>query len=80
MEISKEIKNSVKDTIGYGEASNKESFMVGANIAFYRSEEYFKSVIKSLEDQVTNYKSAYELVSNDMKTLTSILNRYSENE
>lgn len=78
MNISKDIINSVKETIGYSEATNKESFMIGANVAFKKSEIYYEGIIKTLTSQMEMYKQSSENVFNDIKTIVSIFNKYKD--
>ncbi len=77
MEITKEIKDSVKDTIGYIESENKESFIIGTQVAFKKSEKFYEDIIKDLEQSVKNYKSALLKVDSDMRTIVNIFNKYS---
>lgn len=74
--IEDHIKNSIKDTIGYSEASNKESFIIGAQVAFRKAEEYFFNSLKVLNDQRDMYKKAYENTKKDMDTIVSIFKKY----
>jgi hypothetical protein len=76
MKIPKHIIDSVKNSVGYSEAVNKDSFMVGVSVAFYRAEDYFSNQIASLNSRLEGYKAASEDVDKDMKTLVSILDKY----
>jgi len=76
MEITKQIRESVKDTVGYAEASNKESFMIGSSVAFKKSEVFYEGAIKSLTAQLNQYKSAYETVLADINLITSTIHKY----
>jgi hypothetical protein len=60
MEIPKYIKENLKTLLGYAEAEDKKSFETGANMAFYKAEEFYKDKIKSLETNLENYKKAYD--------------------
>lgn len=76
MKITKEIKESVKSTIDYAGASSKDSFMVGASVAFRKSEEFYTGIIKNLISLNDYYKNSFEIVSEDMSTLTKIISKY----
>jgi archaellum component FlaC len=80
MELRQRIELEAKDTVGYSEAENKESFMVGLSVAFSKTEEHYEKEMENLKRQVQGYKSSYENATNDLKTLASIVNRYSEND
>ena len=80
MKIRERIELEAKGTIGYSEAENKESFLVGVSVAFSKTEEHYEREIENLKKQIVGYKSMYENANNDLKTLASIVNRYSENE
>lgn len=78
MEIPENIKGLVKATIGYAECQNKESFIIGTQVAFRKSEEYFSTYSDMLERQLAHFKSAYESVSADMKLIVNTLNKYQD--
>jgi hypothetical protein len=80
MKLRERIELEAKSTIGYSEAENKESFLVGVSVAFSKTEEHYEREIENLKKQIVGYKSMYENANNDLKTLASIVNRYSENE
>jgi len=76
MNIRKRIELEAKSTIGYSEAENKESFLVGVSVAFSKTEEHYEREVENLKKQVEGYKSSYENATADLKTLASIVNRY----
>ena len=78
MKLTARIKDSVKDTVGYAEATNKVSFLVGSSVAFGKAEVFFNDEIESLTEQVERYKKGYEEIRKDVKTLTNILIKYSD--
>jgi len=78
MEIPKEIKDIVKNTIGYSEAKDKESFLVGSQVAFAKSEEFYINKIKQLTDSLNYYKSAHETTQKDITTIVKIFNKYQD--
>lgn len=80
MKLRERIELEAKLTIGYLEAENKESFLVGVSVAFYKTEEHYEREIENIKKQIVGYKSMYENANNDLKTLSSIINRYSEND
>jgi len=80
MELRKLIELESKETIGYLEAENKESFMVGVSVAFSKAKEHYDKEIETLKRQVEGYRSSYENTKNDLKTLASIINHYQEND
>lgn len=79
MELRKRIELAAKETIGFQEASNKESFMVGISVALSKAEEHYEKELTQLRNQIENYKSACSTYMTDLKTLATIVNRYSEN-
>lgn len=79
MELSKKIELAAKNTIGYSEANNKESFMVGVSVAVSKAEEHYEKELTGLRNQVQNYRNEYDRCEKDLKTLASIINRYSDN-
>ena len=72
------INDSIKSTVGYSEVENKESFMVGANVAFSIAEKLYAPEIENLRRKMATYKSAYENTKKDLKTVSSIINRYAD--
>lgn len=74
--LKQQIESQAIDTVGYHEAENKESFMVGVNIGVQRTEEYYKNKIELLKGQLAAYKSSYKDVNNDIKTLASIIYKH----
>lgn len=79
-ELRKQIELATKDTIGYSEAINKESFMVGVSVALFKAEENYEKELTQLRNQIENYKSACNTYITDLKTLATIVNRYSDND
>jgi archaellum component FlaC len=78
MDLREKIESEVKNTIGYSEAENKESFMVGVSVALSKTEDHYKKEIERLTKLFQDYKLNYESVSSDFKTLTSIIHKYSD--
>jgi hypothetical protein len=67
----------VKDTLGYSESKDKESFMTGAYVAIYKTRQHYSTEIEQLKTQINSYKSMYEETSKDLKTIASIIRQYS---
>lgn len=78
MKLRERIELEAKGTIGYSEAENKESFMVGVGVSFSKAEEHYEREIENLLKQLKGCRLIYEDAIKDLKTLSSIVNRYSE--
>lgn len=78
MKLKELITLESKETIGYSEAQNKESFLVGVSVAFSKTKEHFEKEIESLKRQILHYKTQYAIATSDLKTLASIITRYSQ--
>lgn len=76
--ISEIIKQSVKNTVGYAEATNKDSFMVGAQVAFKLSEEYYNKEMKQLIIHSNFNENRRKSAEGDLKNLASIISKYQE--
>lgn len=76
-DIKNKIEAAVKNTVGYAESENKESFMTGANVALSKAEELYGEEIKQLKLLLELYKAMSVEATEDMKTLASIINKYS---
>ncbi len=74
-DIIQEIKNYAQNTVGYNEAFNKNSFMVGVSVATSKAIEIYEKKIQQLE--AYNWKGKYEAVKDDITSLTAILDKYS---
>jgi hypothetical protein len=79
MDYRKLIELKTKDTIGYSEAENKKSFMRGVSVAISKMEDVYNDKIKNLELQLKYTKENGETYKKDLKTLASIIDKYSEN-
>lgn len=71
-----EVNNEAKNTVGYKEAENKESFMVGVSVGFRKAEDKYDKKIIELAALAEHYKCAYENTYTDIKTLTNIIAKY----
>ena len=78
MNLRKQIEAEAKSTIGYSEAENKESFMTGVGVAISKLEQHYEQEIKNLKTLASNYQNAYENTRGDLKTLASIIKKYTE--
>jgi hypothetical protein len=76
--IKRNITSQVLDTIGYAEAENKENFMVGHSVTFIKTSEYYERIINEQKNNIECYKRISEEYKADLKMLSSIINRYSE--
>ncbi len=74
------VESRVKETVGYSEAENKTSFMVGVSVAFSKTEEIFKKELEAATNSAEYYKSAYENTLTDMKTFVKIMDKYRDYE
>jgi hypothetical protein len=79
-DLREHIELEAKSTIGYSEAENKQSFMVGVSVTFSKTSEHYEREIKKLNNQIENYKFYNGQLTSDLKTLASIINRYSDND
>lgn len=75
-----ELERSAKDRVGYAEAENKESYMVGINVGISMTEHHYEAKIKNLEKELLQYKEATKEYREDLQTLASIINKYSPND
>lgn len=78
MTIIEEIEKSVKDTVDYNEAKNKESFMVGAQVASKKLSDYYEAKITNLQLLLASTTNRLTLVTKDMTTVSDILNKYKQ--
>jgi len=74
------IELEAKSTIGYSEAENKESFLVGVCVALSLVEGHYGKEIVKLQNQVNGYRVSSESYLADLKTLSSIVSHYSDDE
>jgi hypothetical protein len=75
--ILRQIESECKSTIGFKEAENKESFMVGVNVAISKTTEHYEKEIDKLKMLIKSLKSSSEYYRNDLETLSDIINRHS---
>jgi hypothetical protein len=80
MELKKQIQEECKQTIGYSEAENKESFMVGVGVAILKTQEHYHKHILNLEKERDFYMNSADTYKKDLTILSSIINRYSDND
>ena len=78
MKNKSEFELQALNTIGYLEANDKVSFMTGVSVALHISNEYYQNEINNLKKQIEGLKYIYDSAINDLKTLSSIINRYSD--
>lgn len=69
-----------KDTLGYAEAVDKESFLTGVGVALSKTTEYYDKRIEILNIQIESYKQLYENTVMDLTSLASIIKKYSNDD
>lgn len=67
-----------KTTVGYLECDDKKSFEIGAIVAYSQAENYYHQIVKRQEQLIDQLRSAVDTHRNDLKTMSRIINRYSE--
>jgi len=80
MEIPQHIKDSVKTTVGYSEAADKESFMIGASVGLGRAERFYAPIIETLKEQLNSRTADFERVDTDMRTIANLIQQYTFKE
>lgn len=78
MKKREELANQAKHTIGYLEAKDKESFMTGVGVAISLIERDYELEINGFRNHIKNLNSIAGSYENDLKTLASIVKRYSD--
>lgn len=71
------IQLEAKDTVGYKEAENKDSFMIGVSVGSSKSEKYYEGQIKQLSATCENYKRIVDEIQKDITTLACLIRKYS---
>jgi len=74
------IETQVKNTVGYHETEDEKSFMTGVSVAITKLESIYGERINQLEEALKNMELHALSLKTDLRTLSSIVNRYSENE
>lgn len=77
MELRERIELECKDTLGHSESENKDSFMTGVGVAISKLEIHYEQEINNLKRQVERYRVSCEDMTNELKTISSIIKRYS---
>lgn len=62
--------------MGYAEAKDKNSFMVGSDIAFSKAENYYEKVIQHLESQLNLSNLRLDEALGDFDTIINIFDKY----
>lgn len=70
----KKIKSEVKSTVGFSEAKDKESFMVGVDVAIHKFEEVFENESHRLK----SYEKSTDYLLEELRTISRIINKYSQ--
>lgn len=73
----KSIELECANTIGFSEAENKDSFMVGVSVCFSKTYEKYQTQIERLKEDLRQRTIMHEACRNDLNTLCSIINKYS---
>ena len=77
-QLREKLESQAKQTVGYSEAENKESFMVGVSVAISKAITHYELEIEQLKSQINSYKSIGEIYHDDLKTLVNIISKYQE--
>lgn len=77
-ELINKFKSDAKNTIGYNESDNKESFLVGFDVAITHLSAYYAQQILMLENSLDMYREMHQDVSNDIKTIITIIKKYDD--
>lgn len=76
--LMEDLERTCKNTIGYMEAENKRSFMVGVNVAFQKTSDKYEKEIERLKKEVESLRQSNDSRKKDLETIASIINRYSK--
>jgi RNA polymerase-interacting CarD/CdnL/TRCF family regulator len=79
-EENKVILNLTKNTLGYLEAENKQSFITGAEVCLSLIEISKDRDLEYLEKQLKAKDSMYQDLKKDMEMLTGIIHKYINND
>lgn len=69
---------NVLNTVGYNEAENKKSFLAGAHVGYRKAKDEYEKEIKSLRLIASQREEMHDQVLKDIKTLVSIISKYSD--
>lgn len=69
---------SIKNTVGYAEAKDKESFLTGASVAYYRLTEWYNKEINLLKSVNGQLSKQHDDVRKDMNELCRIIDKYQQ--
>lgn len=73
-QIATEVVNQCKRTVGYAEAQDKAAYLFGVSAATDRTHKIMQSQIETLQAEIDRLKE----VQQDMKTLSNIITKYSD--
>jgi hypothetical protein len=76
--LTEQIQAQAKHTIGYMETNDKSAFLSGVATGSVLTENQIEKALLDKETEARAWKVNYETIRKDMKTLTSILNQYTE--
>jgi hypothetical protein len=80
MNLHEKVSLNTKNTIGYIEACDKESFLTGVKVATSLMCDEHEKVINDLHKTMSYYKSEYKKLSKDLTTISRILHIHSPHE
>lgn len=80
MNIPEHVKQSAFNTLGYKEAENKESFTVGASVAFQLAQNHYQEEIRVLKQRLQYMGDERDSVRADITHLSKIVKRYMDCE
>lgn len=74
------LENQCKDTVGYAEAENKKSFMTGVSVALSKAGVFYEAKLKQQTRLVEIWKKEYENSIEDLRTLSKLIKKYSDED
>ena len=80
MKLREDFKDKVKNTVGYLEAEDKESFMIGAGVAISKVSQHYQKQINRLEYQIECLKKEEALVRSFFNQMSTLKNKYDNQE
>lgn len=72
------IEKIIKDTVGYNEAANKKSFMIGAQVAYDLVRREKDKKIEELNRNAIFYEKEYYALLDKVKSIALFFKEYSE--
>ena len=78
MELKDILLIGAKNTVGYAESKNKESFLVGVDVGFTLAKKEYESQIVALESRNKYLSNMHDKVANEIQTISDIITKYSK--